>query len=109
MELNYARHRKERKDAIYLGKVFSVSVDGEFDYPENHTWGKIYGRRYDRTYLLYRLQDEISEKSNNRGAILRKYDTEIDGVYIVVARCKKGSKLEKALNEMGFTTIKAAN
>lgn len=100
-------HRpKERKDMIYMGKVFSTKIDGEFDYPENHSWKAIYGRRYDRTYLKYRLRDEILEKSNNNDAFLEKHDCDMEDVYIVVSRCKKGTKLEKALIEMGFNTIK---
>lgn len=104
-------HRpKERNDVIYMAKVFSKSIDGEFDYPDNYTWKSIYGRRYDRKYLKYRLLDEILEKSNNNSAYLQEYKCEtgyLDDVYIVVSRCKKGTKLEKALVEMGFNLIKA--
>ena len=101
-------HRpKERKDMVYMAKVFSTSIDGEFDYPENHSWKTIYGRRYDRTYLKYRLLDEIKEKSNNNNALLEKHNCDIENVYIVVSRCKKGTKLEKALIEMGFNMIKS--
>jgi len=100
-------HRpKERKDMIYMAKPFNIKMDGEFDYPENHSWKAIYGRRYDRTYLKYRLRDEIKERSNNGDASLWKEDCNIEDVYLVVCRCKKGTRLEKALIDMGFSLIK---
>lgn len=103
-----ATHRpKERKDMVYMAKPFNKNIDGDFDYPENYSWKTIYGRRYDRAYLKYRLLDEIKERSNNNSACLYKKDCDIEDVYLVVGRCKKGTDLEKALIEMGFVLIKA--
>lgn len=97
--------RWRRKDMIILAKVFCEDIDGEFDYPEDHKWNKLYGRRYDRKYLIYRLKDEIRMKSNNDHSFY-KSATELDNVYIVYTGVKIGTKLEEVLREMGFSEIK---
>ena len=103
-----AKRGIERKDMVFLAKVFSEEVDGKFDYEIEPNWKGIYGRRYDRTYLVYRLQDEVYQRSNNNSCIFRKYETGIKGIYIVMTTVKIGTKKEQALIDMGFTEIKMA-
>ena len=101
-----AKKGLNRKGSVLLAKVFSESIDGKFDYDENHQWKSIYGRRYDRTYLKYRLEDEILKKANNNSVHFRNYKTEYEDIYIVMAIAKENSKLYNGLKDMGFTEVK---
>ena len=103
-----AKRGVERKDMIILARLFSEEIDGKFDYEIEPNWKGIYGRRYDRTYLKYRLEDEVFQRSKNNSCIVRKRETGIKGIYIVLTTVKIGTKKEQALIDMGFTEIKGA-
>ena len=104
-ELVNSRQGKRTKMVI-VGKVFSMSEDGPFDYNENHR--KAMHERHDRKYLLYRLQDKAAEFYGCKGIDLAFYEVPI-GIpdrYLVAACVRKDCKKYKVLTEnLGFVQM----
>lgn len=94
----------KRTRMVVVGKVFSKSEDGPFDY--ENPYGRMYKRR-DRKYLLYRLHDTFSGHYGCNGDLaLYEIPVDLPDKYLVASCVRKDSKKYRILTEnMGFVQM----
>lgn len=100
--------RKISKDMIFVAKVFTLSVDGAWDFnlPKKKTW------KYNHLSpqcARYKLEKRIEAKIGYRPGIIGRETILSEDKYMVITSAKNESALLYGLIDEGFFEVKFKN